>query len=276
MTTGHTFNTDQTRAVFGNLFAKIIEDVIGDARIRELFDAAGKHPDEYEGKPTGMIAVKLGVITQGTNTALLIAQAAERTLRLAEKVQFLPSQGLADEESIVEYAKAHCIPSDDPVFKFVGSPRDPEILQQAQATWKIAQMNLNQEVKFLEEAVFLKSPPHIYQAHVGGLQKTAAELYATAADMLQSEGHTDAAEKLQAVSKSIQFEETYTPSAFKVATSMLERAQSDAQQKNHSMGDHRYSVDGEWSDEIIRLSKFAEPKDGKPSAPAPGAPTLER
>ena len=53
MSLGQKFNVDETRGLFGKRLGEIIEGVIGDARVRELFDAAGKHPDEYEGKPTG-------------------------------------------------------------------------------------------------------------------------------------------------------------------------------------------------------------------------------
>ncbi len=75
----------QTRAAMGKRLGEIIEAIIGDNRVRELFDKAGKHPDEYAGKPTGLMALDLKVITPETKNALLVAQAAERAFTLAEK-----------------------------------------------------------------------------------------------------------------------------------------------------------------------------------------------
>src|SRR3982751_5662956 len=75
----------ETRTALGKRLGEIIEAIIGDTRVRELFDRAGKHPDEYAGKPTGMMALDLKVITPDTKTALLVAQAAERAYALAEK-----------------------------------------------------------------------------------------------------------------------------------------------------------------------------------------------
>ncbi|MDD3029740.1 MAG: hypothetical protein PHS57_05625 [Alphaproteobacteria bacterium] len=68
-------SVETTRATMSKRLGEIITDVIGDARIQELFEQAGKHPDEYKDVPTGMIALDWGVITPETKTALLVAQA---------------------------------------------------------------------------------------------------------------------------------------------------------------------------------------------------------
>src|ERR1051326_4732436 len=80
-----TAQVSSTRASMGKRLGEIIEAIIGDARVRELFDKAGKHPEEYQGKPTGLMALDLKVITPETKNGLLVAQAAERAYTLAEK-----------------------------------------------------------------------------------------------------------------------------------------------------------------------------------------------
>src|SRR6185295_17232436 len=129
----------ETRTAMGKRLGEIIEAIIGDARVRELFDKAGKHPDEYAGKPTGMMALDLKVINQDTKTALLVAQAAERAYALAEKAAGIAAK---HDEMISTGSKANAadiVKADDPVFKFVGSDRDPPLLQRAQGTWMAAQ-----------------------------------------------------------------------------------------------------------------------------------------
>lgn len=283
MTTGHTFNTDQTRAVFGKRLGEIIEDVIGDARVRELFDAAGKHPEDYEGKPTGMIALDLGVITPDTKTALLVAQAAERTLQLADKAKFLPTLGY-DEEARRKYSGTNCVPDTDPIFKFVGSPRDPEILQRAQATWKIAQINLNEEVGAFEDRIAHLLPLRVNERIINGLHKAAAELYGAATQMLQAEGHADAAEKLDAVSKSIQFDDKSAISVPDIVEDLKSHISINIKMKN-TMGGFDdivlpdgdfipakpgWSIDKEYDAELSRLAKLTESEVKLPKPPAPG------
>ncbi|MDD3371088.1 MAG: hypothetical protein PHE27_04595, partial [Alphaproteobacteria bacterium] len=180
----------ETRSAMDLRLGEIIEAVLGDARIRELFEKAGKHPDEYKDRPTGELALKPGVIDAETKPGLLVAQAAERPYRLAIKIieatEWPVPKGkeLADgqtREGFVSY--------DDPLFKFVGSKKDPEILRYAQGIWMAAQMVYNQAM------------PNVVDREFGiGFQVAAKELYAAASEIMGDNGHTAAAKKFMDVS----------------------------------------------------------------------------
>ena len=65
------------------------------------------------------VALDLGIVDKSTEDALLIAQAAARTVVVIEEHQ--------EPKSIT-----------DDIFKFVGSEEDPPELQEAQAVWQLA------------------------------------------------------------------------------------------------------------------------------------------
>jgi len=202
-----TVQVSQTRASMGKRLGEIIEDIIGDARVRTLFDAAGKHPEEYEGKPTGLMALDLKVITQDTKNALLVAQAAERTYALAEKAGAIAAKHEELIEAKEKISDAGYVSHDDPVFKFVGSERDPALLQRAQGTWMAAQMLLNNEIDSVNNHI---SNPYYAANEISegpeaaeGFKKAAAELYAEAGKIMAQEGHSDAAAKFGAVSNAL-------------------------------------------------------------------------
>lgn len=200
---------DKTRESFGKRLGEIIEDVIGDKRIRELF-IDGKHPVEYEGKPTGLMALDLKVISEDTKTALLIAQAAERTLQLAEKAEkclnYHSVETIPDEEDIVAIVEKH--PDfkkwDHTDFKFVGSERDPASLQRAQATMMTAQLFMNAALKSVAGHYPLTHAECYAGDYAGNytdeFKKAAVGFYKEAADILKKDGHKDAANKLAHVS----------------------------------------------------------------------------
>jgi hypothetical protein len=211
----------KTRAAMGLRLGEIISAIIGDNRIKELFDQSGKHPDEYAGQSTGEMALKLNVVTPDTKTALLVAQAAERAYKLAEKAESYAQ----NHENLVEYYRkknkktskespllidgksAGVVGYDDPVFKFVGAERDPEVLKAAQATWMGAQIYLNQEVSSINQdavaAGLENETSTMGPKFADGFRKAAAAFYAQAARLLDQEGHTAAAEKLKAVSRTL-------------------------------------------------------------------------
>ncbi len=130
MTTFKPESVAATRATMGKFLGEIITAVVGTDRIQKLFEDAGKHPDEYKDVPTGDIALKLGVITPNTKTGLLMAQAAERTARLAEDIRSGKNEEI--------------VPFNDKRFAYVGSEGDPKELQYAQALWMGAQMLHNE------------------------------------------------------------------------------------------------------------------------------------
>lgn len=172
-----------TRELMNKPLGMIIEGVIGDARVKELFDQAGTHPSQYAGKPTGLIALDLKVITPATKTALLTAQAAERTLLLADKIEEL-------EETPEKANAANVVSHEDKIFKFVDSA--------AQATWMGAQMVVN----YLTSTAG-SSNDFTNSSYVDGFRVAAAKFYQQAADALRTEGHTVAAKKLDDVAEAV-------------------------------------------------------------------------
>jgi hypothetical protein len=208
----------KTRAAMNLRLGEIISAVIGDNRVKELFDRAGKHPGEYAGQATGEMALKLNLITPGTKTALLVAQAAERAYRLAEKAESYAqnhenlvtyykkkNQGIPPEKTLlIDGASVGVVSYNDPVFKFVGSERDPELLKAAQATWMAAQLYLNQEIYAINTAsAGLDGGDSMGSKFADGFKKAAAAFYAQAAQLLDQEGHTAAAEKLKAAGRAL-------------------------------------------------------------------------
>ena len=219
-----------TRKSVDQPLGMVIAAILGDARVKKLFDEAGKHPDEYQGVPTGEAALKMGVITQNTKTALLVAQAGERTLRLMDRVgKFLeqrpellktltektadgkdPDWQVIDERMAkIKQDIGGLVDLGDPIFKFVGSERDAVVLQQAQGTWMAAQAYLNYEARALEEeaayAGVTGRPISTTQGDgpVAGFRQAAAGFYARASELLEKGGHKEAALKFAQVAETI-------------------------------------------------------------------------
>ena len=261
---------------------KVIADILGDKRIKQLFDEAGKLPDEYKGLPTGEAALKMGVITENTRAALLVAQAAEHTLLLAHRVgDFLgqredrlkelnkPFRGKKPSWEIqrkrmdkIRNEIGPTLEIRDPVFEHVGSEKDPVVLQQAQGTWMTAQMYLNHEIEALREEAslpdFLGRPRTQGKDGVSGFRQVAIGFYAKAAQLLEKGGHTDAAKKFRRTAKALKKaykpeKDATTPCGFVNSLYWSElRAVQDA---NIAMGDDRWSVGNEdILQKLIRLT----------------------
>ncbi len=197
MTIQQVFNVDKTKEIFTKRLGEIIEDVIGDARVRQLFDDAGKHPDQYAGKPTGLAALDLGVITPATKSALLTAQAAVRTLIAADDAE----QALRGRQTPIARN------FDDDVFKYVGSDNDPDTLKRAQATWMIAE-HYHGEVKpgLLSYAFHHRRRYELDNYSSEGLETlraSARDSLKDASDILFQEDHLKAANEVGALAHSV-------------------------------------------------------------------------
>lgn len=77
----------QIRDLLGARFGEIVTGLIGDSSVEKAFNG-GSPPAEA----SAAVAEKAGVVSAETKTALLIAQAAERTLRAVAKIEFFSSQ----------------------------------------------------------------------------------------------------------------------------------------------------------------------------------------
>ena len=78
-------SVESTRKACGLRLGEMIEAIIGDSHLKEMYEAQEKYPHDTEGMSAGQSALKAGIISDDTKTALLIAQAAERILQLADK-----------------------------------------------------------------------------------------------------------------------------------------------------------------------------------------------
>ncbi len=136
------------------------------------------------------IAVKMGLIPPDIKTAILVAQAAERTQRLAEKAE-KASRLIADSQPV---SQEGCVEPTDTVFRFVGSERDAPHVKYAQGMWMAAQMYYNDMVRSTGRA-----GKNDVEA-VAGFKLAAAELYDMAGEIIEKAGQKEAAEKLKMVS----------------------------------------------------------------------------
>lgn len=262
-------------------FGEIITTIIGDDRVQRLYEEKAI-PPELAGKTGADIALSLGIISTDTITALLVAQAAERTLQLADKAEeyanssevlissykeaFIirlqekgQSYTSADrpwlEEDSAGYAGYDC-----PIFKFIGADRDPDVLKAAQGTWLAAQVYLNNEVDAINayNSEAADTPCSMGPEYADGFRKAAAGYYKMAGDLLAKEGHLRAAESFTAIAKSIAADipagKTYTPA--KLVSSLLFRAQRGIQDVNIILGSQCY-LDEEYEgtmNKLIRLT----------------------
>jgi len=272
----------KTRAAMNGFMGEIIADVIGETRVKELFDAAGKHPDEYKDKPTGQIALELGVITPETKNALLVAQAAERTLLAAAKARNLATEHKNLVESgakidsktlgIIEYGSE----AYEKTFKFVGSPRDPDILKAAQSTNQAAQLYLGHEARAIKEHYHTDAPLSVGPKFADGLEQAAKRYYQTAADMLAKEGHTQAAERIANVAKSLRntAKDAPVPSSLMDQIIVNERASNDWGNKAAmEQGYPGFSLNENYVGELKKVRDLT--KLGQPATKA-AAPTTKQ
>ena len=200
-------NVADIRKAMGGRIGEIISAVVGDDTLQKIFEQP-EHNEAYikanqEGTPSAFIAMDLGIIDKDTKNALLVAQAAERMALNAERAQAVKS-GMPAEEG---WGLNHM----DEVFKYVGSERDPKDLQEAQASWQLSQIWLNETIQDAKPAEEKMGYPDQVYTHEGpnddfsgGLLKAASKYYAAAADTLETKGFDDAAKRLRAVADDIQ------------------------------------------------------------------------
>lgn len=261
------------RKAMNGRIGEIISAVIGDDTLKTIFEQPENNEKYIElnqkGTPSGIIALDLGIIDAETKNALLLAQAAERTALNAERAQEIAKGVSAPEEWEVDYL--------GDIFKFVGSDRDPKILQEAQATWQLSQINLNTAIHDARitqsnippsERAFMDS---IYvkpkQEHTDSLLKAASNYYAAASAILGRKGFEDAATKLKAVAQNILPENA---AAITMTPHDMARAYTNTeiqyrQEMLKSLGSDHYTNDNlvELGEKLSRLTEGQ-----KPSAPA--------
>ena len=186
------------REAMNGRIGEIISAVIGNDTLQKIFEKPENHQkfidQNLKGIPSGVIALDLGIIDVDTKNALLVAQAAERIALNAERVKAITYGGDVSSEWNLS-------PTDN-IFKFVGSERDPVLLQEAQATWQLSQIVLrasfdNGEIR--EESTLLKTDAE----YPDTLLKAASGYYIAASNVLHQKGFEDAAVKMLAVANSL-------------------------------------------------------------------------
>ncbi len=208
-------NVGQTRAAMGGFLGEIVTKVLGDNSIQKLFEDAGKHPDEYVGKPTGDIIGLLKGTSPELVNALLVAQAAERACAKAEHAAGLAGddgrnialQYKLDETLAFNPQTYGFIPEDHKDFSYIGRDGDPDVLKKAQATMLAAQLYLNNEVQAIADNIArpddVGKTQSLGPAYLDSFRAAASYYYAQAAEVLNKHGLTDVAENLSQVSQHI-------------------------------------------------------------------------
>lgn len=193
--------TTDTKALFDTFkdgrIGELIETIIGKAELREMFDANQdfqQEPGQFEGKPSGIIALDLGIVNKDVKNALLVAQSACRSVAVLKE-------------------EAPVLPADDDVFKFVGSERDPKYLQEAQASWQLAHIIADKENAGL------------YAAQI--FSQSAMTSVSQAAIVLKREGFEDAAVKLDALSIALEPDNVANATPNTYAGQLLEQSHLD-------------------------------------------------
>ncbi len=175
------------RASLNKPLGELIYDVTGSPFVQQFY--AAKKDISI---PAGQIAENLGVIDGDIKTALLLAQAAERVLELTEQIDSLYKPHR--HRSGFNRVSAPMVPADDPIFQHIGSPKDPEIVQMAQASWQLAQIYLN-----LEQDGQIENPGErvFSAAFIDAFKKQARGNFEHAAEMLDEKSYADAAYRLR-------------------------------------------------------------------------------
>lgn len=254
------------REAMNGRIGEIITALIGNDALQKIFEQPENNAKYIElnekGMPSGIIALELGIIDKDVKTALLAAQAAERTALNAERMQEIAKGVPAPKEWLLS--------GTDDVFKFVGSLYDPSLVQTAQASWQLSQLLLNTAnhdatrdpaETSLQATMYLK--PHPVYADV--LLKDAAHHYDYASQLLDLKGFKDAAIKLQAASQSILPKDasniSIRPHDLAVAyTDMEIKFQQEMQKANIPGGDELIKL----GEKLARLTKTPELPEAAP------------
>lgn len=147
------------REACGLRLGEMIEAIIGDSRLKEIYTAQEKYPHDTDGLSAGETALKSGIISADTKTALLIAQAAERTLRLADKIDHFIENVEKLNQSIDDQAA------------------DAERKKEKEIS---AELKLQDKRTFLQKAFALYSAPGMTYAHRDAIKQVAQDAIAQA------------------------------------------------------------------------------------------------
>lgn len=140
------------RETFSKRMGEMIADIMGADAVKDMYEQ-GSLTDEQKQKPSGLLALDLGIVTEGAKNALLIAQAAERTLqtveRIAAAVEKAPDLAKSIENDIRIIEKAN--KPAGKVRRFFSGAAKPEIAEKVKS-WSALETHkeerINQELGF--------------------------------------------------------------------------------------------------------------------------------
>lgn len=140
------------RETFSKRMGEMIADIMGADAVKDMYEK-GNLTDEQKQKPSGLLALDLGIVTEDAKNALLIAQAAERTLqtveRIAAAVEKAPDLAKSIENDIRTIEKANKPASK--VRRFFSGAAKPEIAEKVKS-WSALETHkeerVNQELSF--------------------------------------------------------------------------------------------------------------------------------
>jgi hypothetical protein len=225
-------------------------------------------------------------VSGDVRTALLVAQAAERTYNLATKAWdyaqkheahvnyyralnrgLLPSlHQYVDEEAV------GVIAYDSPVFKSVGSKHDPELLRRAQATWMAAQIYMNNEISSIKDDVTENKSPEKKRSMgpmaADGFKKSASEFYILAAQILRDEKYPETAEKFEAVGNAMLkygVDNKNAPPPTRFLMSLLNQERHGHRDSNSVLSGEAWTLPKEYKDTLEKLINLTSPQ-GPPAS----------
>ena len=152
------------RDTFSKRMGEMIADVMGADAIKDMYEK-GDLTEEQKKKPSGFLALDLGIVTSGAKDALLIAQAAERTLQAIERVETALDKApelAASIQQDIETVQTHNSWLGT-VSRFVTGNAKPEIADKIK-TWNDYNMHLKE--RFDAECGFLPCDDKEF-AHLG-------------------------------------------------------------------------------------------------------------
>jgi hypothetical protein len=158
-------NEDMLKTISTSFIGELITMFVGEDELQKRFENNPEFQEkDFGDKPSGIIAVDLGIITNNQKQALLAAQAGARAVCVA--------MGYEDQK-----------PANDKVFRFVGTDNNP-LLDEAQGNWQIAHIIDHDDQTI---AAF----KHFASKHMAEAAKTLEKDF------------PDAAQKVKAVAQSI-------------------------------------------------------------------------
>lgn len=206
-------SVDDTRHILGQSLGEIMDYCQSGASSRAPTSAANAPERAHQGiLPVGMRAMDQGQINNEVREGLLIAQAAERTLRAVEATEaFLEiSREFLLQKDHYDWRRDMRFDDLDSVFSHIGLSFDTDDLIAAQATWHLAVLMENHERRTVAHAIAARKRAGgglgddapfdaLDRAYLSGFRRAAAQHFDKAAEIIAENGMGALAENLRKI-----------------------------------------------------------------------------